>query len=65
MEDTRILDLWLDGFFGTVKQAKKKYKILGMKQDDQLILKPENTYEPDFETIEKLKKAFPKLIFKR
>ena len=65
MEDTRILDLWLDGFSGTVKQAKKKYKILGMKQDDQLILKPENTYEPDFETIEKLKKAFPKLIFKR
>lgn len=65
VDNTRILDLWLDGFSGTVKQAKKKYTILGMKPDDQLILKPENTYEPDIETIEKLKKEFPKLVFKK
>ncbi len=63
-EDIRILDLWLGGFSGKVKQARKKYRILGMKPDDQLILKPENTYEPDLETIEKLKKEFPKLMFK-
>lgn len=63
MENTRILDLWLDGFSGNIRQAKKKYKILGMKQNDELILKPENTYEPDLETIDKLKKVFPKLIF--
>ena len=65
VDNTRILDLWLDGSSGTVKQAKKKYTILGMKPDDQLILKPENTYEPDIETIEKLKKEFPKLVFKK
>lgn len=63
--DTQILDLWLDGFSGNIKQAKKQYQILGMKNEDQLILKPENTYEPDLETIEKLKKEFPKLVFNK
>lgn len=63
--DTQILDLWLDGFSGSVKQAKKKYQILGLNHNDRLLLKPENTYEPDIKTIETLKKQFPKLVFKK
>ncbi len=61
--DTHILDLWLDGFSGKIKQAKKKYRILGLNSEDRLLLKPENTYEPDLKTIKELKKAFPKLVF--
>lgn len=64
-DNIRILDLWLDGFSGKIRQAKKVYRKLKLNPEDKLILKPESTYEPDLETIEKLKKEFPKLMFKK
>ena len=64
-QDTPILDLWLDGFAGKVRQARKKYQILGLNPEDKLLLKPENTYEPTFITLEKLRKEYPNLIIKK
>lgn len=65
MQDVRILDLWLDGFSGTVRQAKDKYKILGLNSSDTLLFKPENTFEPNLETINLLRENFPNLFFKK
>lgn len=64
-QDTPILDLWLDGFAGKVKQAKKKYQILGLNPEDKLLLKPENTYEPDLITLENLRKEYPNLVINK
>ena len=65
MQDVRILDLWLDGFTGTVRQAKDKYKILGLNSSDTLLFKPENTFEPNLDAINLLRVKFPKLFFNK
>lgn len=63
--ETRILDLYLDGYMGTAKQAKKVYSCFGLKPDETLLFRPERTFEPTKETLENLKKEFPKLVIKK
>ena len=63
--DTRILDLYLDGKMIKVKDAKKVYSLFGLKVSEKLLFRPERTYEPTVETIELLKKAYPKFVIKK
>lgn len=63
--DTQILDFYMNGFSGNVRQARKIYAAFGLKPDEKLLFKTENTYEPDINTIEKLRKEFPNLIFNK
>lgn len=55
----------MNGFSGNVRQARKIYAAFGLKPDEKLLFKTENTYEPDINTIEKLRKEFPNLIFNK
>ncbi len=64
-QNTQVLDFYMDGFSGNVRQARKIYASFGLKSDEKLLFKPENTYEPEINTIEKLRKEFPKLVFKK
>lgn len=63
--NTQILDFYMNGFSGNVRQARKIYAAFGLKPDEKLLFKTENTYEPDINTIEKLRKEFPNLIFNK
>ncbi len=63
---TRIIDMWLDnGYVGTIKYAKKRYKIFGLKPGEQLMLCPMKTLEPDTEALKAVRKEFPTLILKK
>lgn len=64
-KDTIIFDLYMNGFYGNVRQSRKLYKGFGLKPEDKLLFKPENTYEPNKETLNKLKQTFPKLVFNK
>lgn len=64
-KDTIIFDLYMNGFYGNVRQSRKLYKEFGLKPEDKLLFKPENTYEPNKETLNKLKQTFPKLVFNK
>lgn len=64
-KDITILDFYMDGFSGKINKAKKLYAYFGLKPEDKLLFKPENTYEPDINTIEALRKEFPKLVFNK
>ncbi|CCY25599.1 unknown [Brachyspira sp. CAG:484] len=60
-----VLDLYMNGFSGNVRQSRKIYSSFGLKPDEKLLFKPENTYEPDINTIEKLRQEFPSLVFNK
>lgn len=61
-QNTKILDLYLDGYTGKVKDSKKIYKIFGLESNEKLLFRAERTHEPTPETIELLKKDFPQFI---
>lgn len=63
--DIPVLDLYMNGFSGNVRQSRKIYSSFGLKPDEKLLFKPENTYEPDINTIEKLRQEFPSLVFNK
>lgn len=66
LKNTVIFDLYMNGFSGKVQKSRKIYeKHFGLKPDEKLLFKPENTYEPDIQTIEKLKKEFPQLLINK
>ncbi len=61
---TKIIDMWYDGYIGTIKGAHKKFRELGLQQDETILLKPLSTYEMDKEAKTVVKQAFPQLIIK-
>ncbi len=63
-KNTMIVDFWSDGFIGNVSSAKNKYKKLGLMEDEELLLKPLKSYEPNKDAFAKIKKEFPKLYLK-
>ena len=65
LKDTKILDLWLDGFIGNVQQTSKIYQKIGLMPEETLLFKTEKTYEPDVQTLKKLRETYPKLVFKQ
>lgn len=66
MKNTVIFDLYKNGYSARVQKARKLYEQhFGLKPEEKLLFKPENTYEPTIETIEKLRNTFPKLIIKK
>lgn len=64
-QDISVLDLYMNGFSGNVRQSRKIYSSFGLKPEEKLLFKPENTYEPDINTIEKLRQEFPSLVFSK
>lgn len=60
--NTIIMDTYLDGYIGTAKSSKKKYKIFGLQPDEILMLKPVKTYEPDKASLDTVRKKFPSLV---
>lgn len=60
--NTIIIDSYLDGYIGTAKSGKKKYKIFGLQPDEILMFKPVKNLEPDKTSLELVKKEFPGLI---
>lgn len=58
-----ILDFWSDGFIGSISHAKNLYKNFGLADNEEILLKPLKSYEPDKEAFAKIKKDFPKLYF--
>ena len=63
-KNTTIVDFWSDGFIGNVSSAKNKYKKLGLMEDEELLLKPLKSYEPNKDAFAKIKKEFTKLYLK-
>lgn len=61
---TKIIDMWYDGYTGTIKGAHKKFRALGLQQDETILLKPLTTYEMDKEAKTVIEQAFPQLIIK-
>lgn len=59
-----VLDFFMNGFSGNVRQAKKIYSAFGLKPEDKLLFKPVNTYEPDTNTIKTLRNEFPEFLIK-
>ena len=43
-DKTPVLDLFMKGFFGNVKRAKKAYSYFGLKPDEKLLFRPEIRY---------------------
>jgi len=66
LKNTVVFDLYMNGFSGKIQKSRQLYeKHFGLKQYEKLLFKPENTYEPNIETIEKLKKEFPQLVINK
>ena len=59
--NTKIFDMWLNGFIGKVKNARKIYRQIGLKDDEVLMLKPLKTLEPDNKCLNRVQEEFPKL----
>lgn len=57
-----IFDMWLNGFIGKVKNSRKAYRQIGLKDDEKLMFRPVNTYEADKEILTSLREKFPKLV---
>ncbi len=60
--NTIIMDTYLDGYIGTAKNVKKKYKIFGLEPDEILMFRPVRTYEPDKASLETVRHKFPSLV---
>lgn len=56
------MDTYLDGYIGTAKNVKKKYKIFGLEPDEILMFRPVRTYEPDKASLETVRHKFPSLV---
>lgn len=62
-KSTQIMDMWLGGFVGTLKTAKKRYyETLGLLPEEQLMLRRVNTFTPDKQSLEVVREKFPSLI---
>ena len=61
-DNVKIIDMWWpNGFVGNPQKAKKIYKIFGLKEDEKLMLRPLNTFEPNKECFERILNEFPQL----
>ena len=57
-----IFDMWLNGFIGKVKNCRKAFRQIGLKDDEKLMFAPVRTYEADNTILTSLKDKYPRLV---
>lgn len=60
----RIIDMWYNGYIGTIKGAHKKFRNIGLMPGETIMLKPLKTYEPNNEAFEAIRRDFPRVLIK-